>query len=195
MVQRTKKRKCKNCQQFFTPDYRNVKRQEYCSKTECRKAGKAASQRRWLQKKENHNYFSGSNNVRRVQEWRKKHPGYWRRKGHEGDDALQDSLSGKSTENQTVSKQLTTNALQDVLTGQHSVLIGLIAQFTGNTLQDDIVKTTRRLQQLGDDILQNKVGGNYEIKELLMSSAGAANSGTIGMGGTASGQCSASRHL
>ena len=82
---------------------------------------------------------------------------------------LQDSFSEKDSKKQTVKKELTTSALQDVLIGQQAVLIGLIAQFSANALQDDIVKTTRRLQQLGDDILQNN-GGYYDIKEHLMFS-------------------------
>lgn len=194
MAQRIRKRKCLNCHNFFTPDSRNFKRQKYCSKTECRKASKAASQRHWLQKKENHNYFSDSNNVRRVQEWRKKHPGYWRRKSPEDNNALQDSLSEKSTKKQAVKKQLTTSALQDVLIGQQAVLIGLIAQFSANALQDDIVKTTRRLQQLGGDILQNN-GGYYDIKKHLMFSADSSDSETIRKGGSAFGPRAPSKHL
>ena len=120
-------------------------------------------------KKENINYFSDDKNVCRVQLWRKKHPGYYQRKRPEDSNALQDSLSGKDSKKQTVKKQLTTSALQDVLIGQQAVLIGLIAQFSANALQDDIVKTTRRLQQLGDDILQNN-GGYYDIKEHLIFS-------------------------
>jgi hypothetical protein len=38
------------------------------------------SQKRWLQKPENQDYFRGSQNVQRVQRWRKANPGYWRRK-------------------------------------------------------------------------------------------------------------------
>jgi hypothetical protein len=194
MAQRIRKHKCFNCHIFFTPDYRNVKRQKYCSKPECLKAAKAASQRKWLQKKENHNYFSGSNNVGRVQEWRKKHPGYWRRKSPEDNNALQDSLSEKEVNKQPVKEQLTTSALQDILIGQQAVLIGLIAQFSANALQDDIVKTTRRLQQLGDDIFQNN-GGYYDTKKHLIFSADSTDSETIRKGGSAFGPRSLSKHL
>jgi hypothetical protein len=194
MAQRKRKRKCPNCHNFFTPDYRNAKRQKYCSKTECRKAAKTASQRRWLQKKENHNYFSGYNNVRRVQEWRKKHPGYWRRKSPGDNNTLQDSWSEKDVKKQAVKKQLITSALQDVLIGQQAVLIGLIAQFSANALQDDIVKTTRRLQQLGDDILQNN-GGYYDIKKHLIFSKDSPDSETIRKGGSAFGPRPPAKHL
>lgn len=186
MAQLKKKRKCLNCHNFFTPDYRNVKRQKYCSKPECLKASKAASQRHWLQKKENNNYFRDDKNVLRVQEWRKKHPGYWRRKSPEDNNALQDSLSEKDINKQPVKEQLTTSALQDVLIGQQAVLIGLIAQFSANALQDDIVKTIRRLQQLGDDIFQNN-GGYYDTKKHFIFSADSSDSETIRKGGSAFG--------
>ena len=74
----TRKRKCQYCRGFFTPDYRNVGRQRYCSKPPCKHASKAASQRRWQQKPENHDYFRGPDHVHRVQLWRQAHPGYWR---------------------------------------------------------------------------------------------------------------------
>jgi hypothetical protein len=41
----------------LTPDARNATPQRYCSKPACRKQSKPDSQRRWLQKPENHDYF------------------------------------------------------------------------------------------------------------------------------------------
>jgi len=90
-----RKRKCQHCRGFFVPDYRNVSRQRYCSKPPCQQASKADSQRRWLQKPENHDHFRGPDNVKRVQLWRQAHPSYWRRqrpKASETPDALQDSF-------------------------------------------------------------------------------------------------------
>ena len=43
------KRKCQHCKTFFDPDPRSAGRQHYCATPACRKASKAASQRRWLQ--------------------------------------------------------------------------------------------------------------------------------------------------
>jgi hypothetical protein len=45
------------------------------SEAACRKQSKAESQRRWAQKPDNQNYFSGPQNSQRVKEWRKRHPG------------------------------------------------------------------------------------------------------------------------
>ena len=43
-----RRRKCWHCGQLFRPDPRNLRHQRYCSAKECRRASKAASQRRWL---------------------------------------------------------------------------------------------------------------------------------------------------
>jgi hypothetical protein len=57
----------------------NVRHQHYCSKPACRKESKAQSYRCWLEKPENQNYFRDPENSRRVKEWRKRNPGYWRK--------------------------------------------------------------------------------------------------------------------
>ncbi len=162
-----KRKKCCNCKDLFIPDPRNVKRQKYCRKPECRKASKAASQRRWLAKPENQDYFCGSQNVKRVQLWRQANPGYWRGKRKNNQDALQDRLSPQPTENNTDNVEFANDALQDFLIAQPPVLLGLIANFTGNALQDDIVMTLQRLQKLGQDIIANSThskGGHYGIQ-------------------------------
>ncbi len=146
-----KKNKCCNCGELFIPDYRNTKRQHYCKKPGCRKASKKASQRKWLTKPENENYFRSAENVKRVQEWRKKNPGYWKRsrKGN----ALQDSLKLQDTENTGDNGDFKRDALQDFLRTQPPVIIGLIANFTGSALQDDIASTLLCMQKYGQDIL------------------------------------------
>jgi hypothetical protein len=63
---------------FSRPDPRNVRHQQYCAKSACRKAAKAASQGRWLAQPENQDYFRGPENVARVQAWRQAHPRYGR---------------------------------------------------------------------------------------------------------------------
>ena len=83
------RRKCKCCLKFFRPDPRNRRHQCYCSAGGCRAASKTASQARWRAKPENQSYFRGPVNVARVQAWRSRHPGYWR-KGRRAGVALQD---------------------------------------------------------------------------------------------------------
>ena len=82
-----------------TRDTRNTVREP-----DCRKASKAASQRAWLAKAQNQDYFRGPENVARVQLWRAAHPGYWRRaKGDRRDRpaapvALQDLCPAQAIE-------------------------------------------------------------------------------------------------
>ena len=137
---RIKKRKCRNCGQFFLPDYRNAKRQHYCPKPECRNASKTESPRKWLNKPENKDYFTGPAHVKRVQQWRKRHPGYWRKKSNP-ENELQDPCRENHIEKQSVDSTFMKSALQDPCISQVSVLIGLIAQFTGSALQNDIANT------------------------------------------------------
>jgi len=84
-MKRYRKRKCKHWHEFFLPDPRNHYHQRYCSKPDCRKASKVASQHRWLSKPGNRSYFRGPANVERVRgAWRKANPGYSKRKKIEG---------------------------------------------------------------------------------------------------------------
>ena len=162
-----RKRKCKHCRRLFHPDSRNTKKQQYCSLPECRKQSKAASQRKWRAKPENSDYFSGPDNVKRVQEWRKRNPGYWRKRQNP-EVPLQDHSSPKTTKTQIVGSHLTLNALQDLLSAQDTVFLGLLAQLSGSALQDDIVICGRRLQQLGQDILTQpscSKGGRHDNRQ------------------------------
>ncbi len=162
-----KRKKCCNCKELFIPDPRNINRQKYCSEPLCRKASKAASQQRWLQKPENQDYFCGPDNVKRVQQWREVNPRYWHRKQKNKHTALQDCLNEQPTENIIDNAKLARDALQDLLTSQQPVLLGLIANFTGTALQDDIAMTFQRLQKLGLDIVNNSThskGGHYDIE-------------------------------
>ena len=163
-----KRKKCCNCKDLFIPDPRNAKRQKYCHKPECREASKAASQKRWLAKPENQDYFRGPENVKRVQQWREANPGYWRTKPKNKQDTLQDPLNSQPTENNNDNVKFAHDALQDLLIAQPPVLLGLIANFTGNALQDDMVMTLHRLQKLGQDIVTNLThskGGPYGIQD------------------------------
>lgn len=152
-----KRKRCRNCRRLFIPDPRNRNRQKYCGKTECRKASKSASQKKWFNKPENKDYFRGSANVDRVREWRKQNPGYWKRSKRSV--ALQDPLTGQPPEYKEDKCQVANSALQDLLNRQPTVMIGLISNFIGSALQDDIAETLYRMQQSGQDILYCKPKG------------------------------------
>ena len=143
------RRKCRNCGGLFHPDARNLRRQRYCSRSECRHASKAASQQRWLVKPANRHYFRGPENLARVRAWRAAHPGYWR----QNRTALQEHSSPQGVESERESSPFAHPALQELCHAQPLVLIGLIAHLTGAALQEDIARTARHLQALAQDIL------------------------------------------
>jgi len=189
-MRKSRKPKCAHCKQLFRPDPRNVKRQKYCSRPECRKASKAASQKKWLEKPENHDYFQGIDNMFRVQQWRKEHPGYWRKRPSKP-EPLQETLSPNSVEKQDVTKELPNHALQELLGAQPLVFLGLLAQLGGSPLQDNIVSLGRRLQQLGQDIVNQPIycrGGQHDNRQSShLSTHDPPGSGTVQLGGSPSG--------
>ena len=160
-------RKCLHCHTFFKPHPCSKGHLTFCSLPDCQLASKKASQKKWLQKPQNKNYFRGPENVQRVQLWRDKNPGYSKKSQFASGtpQPLQEILIAQDTENNEETGGLKQDALQDLLTSQPSVLIGLIAHLTGSTLQDDIVRTGRKLRELGEDLLHepNLTGEHHAI--------------------------------
>jgi hypothetical protein len=152
------KRKCLCCQEFYRADHRNLRHQRYCSKAACRKESKAQSQRRWQQRPENQDYFRGPENCQRVKGWRKRHPGYWRKKNSSLQVPLQEVYQEQVTPNEEVIAQKTSDGLQEVFLMQPAVVVGLISMMTGHALQEDIVATARVLVRKGRDILDSNPG-------------------------------------
>ena len=150
---RLRKRICRNCEEYYLPDYRNIYHQHYCNKSACRLASKKASQQKWLSSSKGSGYFQGSSNVAHVQQWRKTHPGYWKRKRSTSQSALQDDCFSQRTINQSDRDDLRNTALQDICSSQLPLLLGVISVLTGTTLQDEIARTTYRFIDLGYDIM------------------------------------------
>ena len=159
---RGRRRKCRHCGQLFRPDPRNVRHQGYCSARACQRTSKAASQRRWLAKTGNRDYFRGPEHVARVRAWRAAHPGYARKKSSRR-RALQEHSSAQPIDISKQSDLLNAPALQDLSCAQSLVLTGLIAHLTGAALQEDIACTSRRLQQLALDIVHGDSDGRETI--------------------------------
>jgi hypothetical protein len=152
-------RKCLCCGEFFDVDHRNRNRQRYCSAALCRRASKTASQAAWLTQPKNVTYFSHPVHVARVQAWRGAHPGYSRPKPGTT-KPLQDPLIVQVVDlfketpiRAEMPAPPVISALQDLLNAPSPVLAGLIAHLFEVTLQDDIASTTRRLIQLGHDVI------------------------------------------
>jgi hypothetical protein len=156
----------------------------YCDKPECRKASKAASQQRWI--KNNPTYFTGPDNVERVREWRRTNPGRQRRKGSA--PVLQDNCDQITDVKQDVTPLLppdlpaSPHVLQDFCITQHPVLVGLIAHLTGCVLQDDIAMVTRRLEQLGQDVICSTTGGRYDPQVSTLPRPYSQHSGAVQLG-------------
>ncbi len=150
-------RKCRCCKEFFAPEYRNAYHQSYCFKPQCRCASKAASQRRWLAKPANRDHFRGKENVQRVQEWRKAHPDYWKKKSEKSAPPKPTEVlaaQGVDPDRVLVTQPpQSSRTLQDVCITDHPVFIGLISMIFQSTLQEDIASTTRKLEARGRDIL------------------------------------------
>ena len=145
-------RKCRNCKALFRPDPRNRRHQRFCSKPDCRRASKAESQRRWLAKPQNRDYFRGAEHVERVRAWRAAHPGYARKPLQER-SALQEHSSAQVTDSNEKTATLAVDPLQELSGAQPLVLAGLIAHLTDATLQEDIARASRHFQQLAHDLL------------------------------------------
>ena len=144
---------------FFESDHRNRGRQRYCSAIACRRASKAASHAAWLGHPDNAGYFRGPVHIARVQAWRAAHPGYGRGR-RRAPPALQDllilqvpdSIEECASRGESAAGPAEP-ALQDPLSTLAPALAGLIAHLFSVTLQDEMAATTRRLVELGHDVI------------------------------------------
>jgi hypothetical protein len=148
------RRKCRCCTKLFVADPRTEDRQRYCSTLACRQASKAASQHRWFSKNGNGDHFRGANEVRRVQLWRKSHPGYWKKKNppSQSTQVVDGQTANPNQSSRNVPRALP-STLQDDCLAKNPAFIGLISMVTGSTLQEDIALTARQLLLRGRNIL------------------------------------------
>jgi hypothetical protein len=153
--------KCLHCNDKHRFDPRNRGRQHYCGKPDCRRASKTASQRRWVARAENQNYFRGAENCERVRQWRLAHPGYWRNKRSAPESTLQDPLIPQPAEIQSLATSEISHALQDPWILQPALLVGLISVVTGHALQEDIAESARAFLNRGRDILRMVPGSPH----------------------------------
>ena len=179
-------RKCLCCAKFFDLDHRNRERQRFCSATQCRRASKATSQAAWLAQPQNSGYFRDPVHVARVQAWRAAHPGYGGGKPRRP-PALQDPLitqSPNSIEECAIRGEIaetpSVSALQDLLNSPSPVLAGLIAHLFEVTLQDDIAAATRRLVQLGHDVINRSRDENGQARVAPRAAAPGARAVQLG---------------
>ena len=179
-------RKCMSCVEFFIPDHRSGERQRYCGAAACRRASKAASQAAWLARPANHDYFSGPVHVARVQSWRAAHPGYSRGRDRSS-PALQDLLMTQVPDaveecanRVEVPETRPGAALQDLWNAESPLLAGLIVHLFQPALQDDMASTTRRLIQLGHDLINGGRGEGNQAGSLARATSPGARAVQLG---------------
>jgi hypothetical protein len=147
---------------------------------------KASSQAAWLAKPQNTTYFCDPVHVTRVQAWRAAHPGYSRNQ-IASPPPLQDSLVvqvadliKESSNRGEAVIPVADSALQDLLNAPSPLLAGLIAHLFEVTLQEDIAATTRRLVQLGHDVINRSRDEDHQ--KSAISPAVAPSAGTVQLG-------------
>ena len=159
-MKRARRRKCLCCGELFRPDARNLRHQRHCGKARVpqgQQGGESAPLAR----------ESGEPRLLPRGDQRGAGAGLARR----ASGVLAPSrppkrrLRYKRTPARKALKHIGDSdffapaALQEVLAAQPTVLIGLIAHLTDSALQEDIARASRRLLQLGHDILR----GTHEI--------------------------------
>jgi len=176
-------RKCLNCNELFIANYRSKERQRFCFKADCQKVRKRASQKAWLAKPENQNYFRDAENAARVRQWQKAHPDYWKNSARTQRRTLQDACPQQTLANTGVRPSSSARTLQDLCALPVPLFIGLISMWTGSTLQDDIVTTARQVVAKGHDILGMvpgmKLERSFDEKTCSLSGAAAEGSSSV----------------
>jgi len=151
--------KCQHCHEGFLADCRNLGRQRFCQKPDCRRASKASSQRQWRSRPENRDYFRGTYHCERVRRWRRDNPHYCRRKPSPPECALQDSSAALQDSSNVF--QNSSQVLEELCFQQPALMVGLIALVTGLALQDDIAASVGSLLNRGREILRRMQGGPF----------------------------------
>jgi hypothetical protein len=146
MKRQMRKRKCRNCGEWFLPGPYNAHHQQYCGKDECCKVSKRASSRRYREKKKNDPEFK-EKEKKRVLAWRERNPGYWKKgrrkkagKKLVNDPALRDFAPAKYRDEM--------NALRDRICRQETCFKGFMA-FVNGTLRDDIGSQMNHYYDIG----------------------------------------------
>jgi hypothetical protein len=133
-VKKNKRRRCLGCRKLYYPHPRTRSGQKYCPEPRCGAASKKASQRRWLEKPENRDYFRGPQHVSRVQAWREEHPEYGQ-KGSMSGGSLQETIMGQVPD---PGRESTALALQEMIRLQPSETLPESGHWVAGALQDSM---------------------------------------------------------
>jgi hypothetical protein len=155
------RRKCRHCKAFFIPDPRNRFHQRYCGQPACRRASKAASQRKWESRPENRDYYCGSEKATKVRAWNQP-------------TVLPEVLPAQTTPVEQDPVQDGRAVLPEFWHGQPPILIGFIAQMTGCVLPEDIAVVANRLIARGQALMGRPPEKNHDRKTSPLSGTRAA---------------------
>ena len=147
--------KCLNCGEMHTQDPRS-KGQRFCHQDLCRRASHARSQRQWLSKPQNRDYFTGPVNTERARQWRKANPGYWRKRKDPQNKAQQDLIDTYLAYVEDVGCSDTRTLLQDFIKAQTAIMVGFASILTGSAQQDEIATILRSCLTRGGDVYGNQ---------------------------------------
>jgi hypothetical protein len=136
--------RCQSCGDDFVPDPRARKRQRFCRARECRRASRAASRAKWLNKPENSQYFKGPGNAMRVKLWRAQNP----RPKKRGQKVMQRLIQP------SLATALKACGVQDLNERQLSLVLGLVSALAQSSVQDVIARRLRRLMFAGYAVLR-----------------------------------------
>ena len=167
------RRKCRHCKAFFIPDPRNRFHQRYCGQPACRRASKAASQRKWESRPENRGYYGGSEKATKVRAWQAANPGYWKGRRNQP-RVLPEVLTAQTTPVEQDPVQDGQAVLPEFWHGQPPILIGFIAQMTGCVLPEDIAVVANRLIARGQALMGRPPEKNHDRKTSPVSGTRAA---------------------
>ena len=126
-----KKRPCRNCHSPFEPNKFNHHKQQYCCKSECKRIANREKRTKYRNTKKWDLEFR-ADEVKRVQKWRLKHPGYSQKKA-KTDGSAESSLSENKDSNfdfPRMSKEV--DVLRDLVIRQELILVGMASQFVGD---------------------------------------------------------------
>lgn len=144
---------CAACGAPFIPEPRAAGRQRFCAQPACRAASRRRSQRNWRKNADNADYHSGSENVERVQTWRKANPDYCRRQRRRKGPGTGDPCDSLVAALERFALRDSCAALQNAWDPQVVALVGLLAWLRGGALQNTIAQDLTALMLHGHAIL------------------------------------------
>jgi len=125
-----KKRLCRNCHFPFKPDKYNHSKQVYCCKPKCKVIAAQAKKAKYRNKKK-WDLELRADEVKRVQKWRRKNPGYARKKPKTAGISEAPLPDSKDTNLNSPCTAHEIDSLRDFVIRQELITVGLASQFVG----------------------------------------------------------------